>query len=73
MSANVDKVIQIVSEVLNRDDITLQSNRESLPEWDSMAYMEIAGRAEQELGIEISATNIEKFDSVESIAGMMVE
>ena len=71
MSNNTEKVIQIISEILARDDVDANSSRDNLDDWDSLAYMEIASCIEQKMGIEVSADNIQKFNSVISILELL--
>ena len=61
------KVIEIVADVLNVEDINLKSSQEKLDEWDSMAYLSVISRLEEEFNIEINQENINNFTSIKKI------
>ena len=61
------KVITLVSTVLNVNIINFQSSQENTSEWDSLAYLSIMSVMEEEFEIEITEKNINNFGSVKNI------
>lgn len=66
---NNDKIVSMVAEVLDveADDISSDSNIESVDEWDSMATVNIMTIICQEFDITPSFDDFEKFTSLEGI------
>lgn len=62
-----DKVKNIISNVLNIDVVDDNASQESMPQWDSLAYLSILAGIEDEFKIEISDKNINKFNSLKNI------
>ena len=48
-----------------------ESSTDTLSEWDSLAYMSILSEIEVEYSLEITEDNIEKFNSISSIVGII--
>ena len=61
------KVITLVSTVLNVNSINFQSSQENTSEWDSLAYLSVISAMEEEFEIEITEKNINNFGSVKNI------
>ena len=61
------KVIQILKDELHVESVTAVTCQQDLSEWDSMTYMSIVARIQDELGVEASPGNIESFGSVPDI------
>ena len=66
-SETEQKVITLVSTVLNVNSIDLQSSQENISEWDSLAYLSVIIAMEEEFEIEITEKNINNFGSVKNI------
>ena len=66
-SETEEKVIAVVSNILNVKNIDLQSSQENTSEWDSLAYLSIISAMEEEFEIEITEKNINNFISVKNI------
>ena len=66
-SETEEKVITLVSNTLNINNIDLQSSQENTSEWDSLAYLSVISVMEEEFEIEISEKNINNFGSVKNI------
>ena len=66
-SETEQKVITLVSTVLNVNSIDLQSSQENTFEWDSLAYLSIISAMEEEFEIDITEKNINNFGSVKNI------
>ena len=62
-----EKIIAIVSNILNVKSIDLQSSQENTSEWDSLAYLSVISAMEDEFEIEITEKNINNFGSVKNI------
>lgn len=72
MQQEKTKIIDIIKNVLNRDDISESSNQDIHEEWDSMSYLSIVMEIESEFGISVNENNINNFDSVENIYNEIV-
>lgn len=62
-----EKIIAIVSNILNVKSIDLQSTQENTSEWDSLAYLSVVCAIEEAFAIEISQENINNFTSIQKI------
>ena len=62
-----NKIIAILSEVLNKDTVNLETSQENTEEWDSLTYLTILTHLEKEFNIDINETNINEFGSVKKI------
>lgn len=60
-----DKLLNIAREVFNNDEITLNSTRDEIKEWDSVGYLILITRIEEELSISISFEDIRKINKIE--------
>lgn len=60
-----DKLLNIAKEVFNSDNITLNSTRDEIKEWDSVGYLILITRIEEELGISIPFEDIRKISKIE--------
>ena len=63
----LEKVVMIVAEALNLDDVPSNAAQEEFVEWDSMAYLTIISGIEDEFGVSITERNIDNFGSISSI------
>ena len=67
MSTDREKLTDLLASVLGIDTIADNGSQEDYPEWDSLAYMSVVARVEEEFGVEVTAENIEAFGSVGGI------
>ena len=61
------KLNQILEEELKIDEVSMETSQENTAEWDSMTYLSIVARVEEEFKVEVTPQNIERFSSVKSI------
>lgn len=72
MSAtNVEKLFEILNEELKIDNTSLETSQENTPSWDSMTYLSIAARIENEFDFEITPENITSLNSVKNILALL--
>ena len=64
-------IIEIVKEATRSNNVSKDSSTDTLSEWDSLAYMSILSEIEVEYSLEINEDNIEKFNSISSIVGII--
>ena len=62
-----ERVKEILIDILNLDFIDDNACQEDYAEWDSMAYLSIVAAIEDEFGIAINGTNINKFNTIPNI------
>ena len=67
MSDDRDRLKELLKSVLGVDTVTDHASQEEHAEWDSMAYMSVVARVEDEFGVEATAENIEEFASLDGI------
>ncbi|WP_213698541.1 acyl carrier protein [Acetomicrobium sp.] len=60
-----DKLLNIAREVFNNGEITLNSTRDEIKEWDSVGYLILITRIEEELSISIPFEDIRKINKIE--------
>ena len=68
----IRSVIEIVKTVTRCADVNSASSTENLQQWDSLAYMTILSEIELSYGVEITEDNIEQFNSIKSIVGLIL-
>jgi|TARA_B100001964_G_C14235126_1_gene602053 acyl carrier protein len=61
------KVINLISEVLNVKNLSSKSSQENTEQWDSLAYLSIIAKLENEFKIKINQKNINNFGSIKKI------
>ena len=66
-----NKIIAILSEVLNKDKIDSETSQENTEEWDSLTYLTILTQLEKEFNIDINENNINEFGSVKKIINQL--
>jgi len=66
-------IIDIVKNITKCNNIDLSSNRDNIPQWDSMAYMTIISEVEFNYKVSITQDNIEQFYSIESIVNLIAK
>ena len=67
----IQAIIEIVKEATRSNNVSKDSSTDTLSEWDSLAYMSILSEIEVEYSLEITEDNIEKFNSISSIVGII--
>lgn len=57
-----DKLIQIAANVLGmkKENISLNSSREDIDEWDSLAHLNLIAEIEEQFGVKIPFEEIDK-------------
>lgn len=61
------KVKEILLNELNLEAIEDNAEQSDYSEWDSLAYLRIVAALENEFGLQITAENINKFNSIPNI------
>ena len=74
-TATQDKVLDIFSEFfdLPRDQITLETTRDDVPEWDSFAHINLVLSIEGELGISLNAGDIASVENLSELCGLVAK
>lgn len=74
-SAVLTKTTDIVKDVLELDELTLTeaTTAAEVEDWDSIMHVEIIVAIEEEFNIKFSTLEIEKFDTVGDIVGLITE
>ncbi len=62
-----EEIRNILKSELNLESIESGARQADHPEWDSLSYLRIIAALEAKYGIEITAENINKFDSITNI------
>lgn len=68
----IQKLIEIVKKLTRSSEVNSDSSTENLTQWDSLAYMAIISELEITYGVNVTQENIDKFDSIENIADLIV-
>ena len=66
-----NKIIAILTDVLNKDKINSETSQENTEEWDSLTYLTILTHLEKEFNIDINGKNINEFGSVKKIVNQL--
>lgn len=61
------KVKRILLDELHLDAVADDAKQADHPEWDSMTYMSVVARVQDEFGVQATPENIQSFASVEDI------
>ncbi len=56
-----NKIIAILSDVLNKDKINSETSQDNTEEWDSLTYLTILTHLEKEFNIDINEKNIYQY------------
>jgi|CZCB01.1.fsa_nt_gi acyl carrier protein len=61
-----DKILEIASKVLglSKDSLTIESNRDDIYEWDSLAHLNLIAEMEERLNVTIPFEEIEDIYSL---------
>jgi acyl carrier protein len=73
MSESIERIKQIIEDLFNIDDTTLNADSSALtvPEWDSMGQLMLVLELEQQFNIHISPEESEKLTSIAAIAELV--
>ena len=67
-SNEINKKVEIlISKILNIKSIPHEASQNNIAEWDSLAYLSIIAKLEEEFKLKINQDNINNFGSVKSI------
>jgi acyl carrier protein len=66
-SNKLNKIKEIICDIINIEEIDNDAKQEDYVEWDSLAYLSIISELEDQFNISISSKNINNFNSVQSI------
>ena len=66
-----NKIIAMLTDVLNKDNINSETSQENTEEWDSLTYLTILTHLEKEFNIDINGKNINEFGSVKKIINQL--
>ena len=61
------RIQDILTDVLKLENLPSNASQENIAEWDSMAYLNILVKLEEEFDLEINQDNINNFDSITNI------
>ena len=61
------KVENLILEILNIESLPLDASTDNVEQWDSLAYLSIVSKLEEEFELKIHQENINKFNSLENI------
>lgn len=62
-----DKVIKIMKDVLETEDISLNTSQENCENWNSLRHLNLVSELEDEFGVEFEPEEIAEMHSVNSI------
>lgn len=68
-----EKIIEILKEVLEIDDVTGETSQENCPVWDSLHHLNIAVALEGEFGLDLEPEEIARMKSVKDIVRILSE
>ena len=68
----IQELVEIVKRLTRSAKVNGYSSTENLPQWDSLSYMSIISEVEVIYGVSVTQDNIEKFDSIQSIAELIL-
>ena len=66
-----DKVIKIMKDVLETEDISLNTSQENCENWNSLRHLNLVSELEDEFGVEFEPEEIAEMHSVNSIIEMI--
>ena len=62
-----DKVIKIMKDVLETEDISLNTSQDNCENWNSLRHLNLVSELEDEFGVEFEPEEIAEMHSVSSI------
>ena len=67
------KIKKILIEILDLDDLSDDASDQNIDEWDSLTYLTILMRIEEEFKITINEKNIDSFNSYKNIVKIVTD
>lgn len=64
-----EKLLEIAKSILQNDTIDLDTNKEDIPTWDSLAYVMLMAQIEDKLGINVPIEDIDKIKTLRDMLG----
>ena len=61
------KIESLIKKVLKIDSLPLNASSTNVREWDSLAYLTIISKLENEFKLTVNQTNINNFNNIENI------
>ena len=68
----INNLIEIIKKIVRSNEVNSGSSTVNLPQWDSLSYMAIISEVEVVYDVSITQDNIENFDSIQSIADIIL-
>jgi RimJ/RimL family protein N-acetyltransferase/acyl carrier protein len=72
-SDRISSIVRLVASVFPEEEITEESSMLNTDRWDSLGHMQVIIALKEEMGIELSPSDIAEATSIESIASMIDE
>lgn len=66
------KIKKILEEILDIDNLPEDASDKNIDEWDSLTYLTILTKIEDEFQLKIDENNINHFDSYKSIVQLII-
>ena len=66
-----DKVLAIMREVFEMDDVSTDASQKSCPRWDSLRHLTLASELEEEFDIELEPEEIAEMTDYARVIGML--
>jgi len=68
----INNLIEIIKKIVRSNAVNSDSSTVNLPQWDSLSYMAIISEVEVVYHVSVTQDNIENFDSIQSIADIIL-
>ena len=68
----INNLIEIIKKIVRSNAVNSDSSTLNLPQWDSLSYMAIISEVEFVYHVSVTQVNIENFDSIQSIADIIL-
>ena len=66
-----ERIIKIMKEVLEEQDVDMNSTQETLANWNSLSHLNLASELEDEFDIELDPAEIAEMKSVKKISNII--
>ena len=66
-----DKVLAIMREVFEMDDVSTDTTQKNCPRWDSLRHLTLASELEEEFDIELEPEEIAEMTDYDRVIGML--
>jgi acyl carrier protein len=66
-----ERIIKIMKEVLEEQDVDMNSTQETLANWNSLRHLNLASELEDEFDIELDPAEIAEMKSVKKISNII--